>query len=101
MKGTGFFKIQEWYKCVIESGHRLAELLDEESDHPSNIALAMSIIKCGLYSPDPQVAKLCCSAILKIYEEARAIRVYYGRDQDPEDGLRDWFISAVGAHAKP
>jgi len=63
MKNNDFSKILNWYKLILNNIGHLIYLLQNEIDQ---VSPSMSVLKCGLFSKDADVANLCCRVFTKM-----------------------------------
>ena len=68
MKGADFSKMYAWYQSLYPHTQVLCKLIEKEQ-HQNAMTLNLNILKCGLYSPELDLAILCSKIIGKLGKE--------------------------------
>lgn len=66
MKGGDFHRLIGWYKLTIQFSPRLVELLDYEKNDIKALSMTFNVLKCGLFSSNPEVVNITGRALNKI-----------------------------------
>lgn len=91
MKGKKYSKLLVWYKLILQNGQRLVELLEFERNDVRVLGMTFNVIKCGLFSENPDVTVMCARCLNRL---AAIIYEKEFEDDDPSSGLnpmlQDW-----------
>lgn len=78
MKGKKYSKLLVWYKLILQNGQKLVELLEFERNDVRVLGMTFNVIKCGLFSENPDVTIMCSRCLNRL-----AAIIY---DNEVEDG---------------
>lgn len=96
MKGNDYSKILAWYQNVYGFAKHVVSLIDIEKEHNA-MKLTLNILKCGLYSLNPDLVVTCARVLSKIGQEINLVGGQLA-------GLAwDWFVdnsNASGANTQ-
>ena len=82
MKGKKYSKLLVWYKLILQNGQKLVELLEFERNDVRVLGMTFNVIKCGLFSENPDVTIMCSRCLNRL-----AAIIY---DNEVEDGR--WLV---------
>lgn len=71
MKGGDFSKMLAWYQGIYPQAKHIVGLIDTEKDHNA-MKLTLNILKCGLYSQNPDLLVTCARFLSKLGQEINA-----------------------------
>ena len=63
MKGQDFSKLYNWYVFLLKSKDKFVNLLENEANDASAFSSALSVVKCGLFSHNADIANLCARSL--------------------------------------
>lgn len=66
MKGKKYSKLLVWYKLVLQNGQKLVELLEFERNDVRVLGMTFNVIKCGLFSENPDVTIMCSRTLNRL-----------------------------------
>jgi len=63
MKGQDYSKLYNWYVLLFKSKEKFVNLLEHESNDPLAFSSALTVVKCGLFSLNLDIANICAKAL--------------------------------------
>ena len=91
-KGKDFSQILSWYHYLIIQREQLVNLIEKESRDPQTTYMTLNILKCGLYSPNPDVVQSAFKSFLNLAIEIGNNNTSLREKSTLQLALWDWFI---------